>query len=97
MGKDIYEALIKGYTQKQWGRPCTELPPFIIRRLPVRFTFDNNYFNDPYQGIPEGGYTALVEKLLEGAEVRLNTDYLSCRAELDGQARRVVYLSLIHI
>lgn len=95
VGKDIYEALIKGYTQKQWGRPCTELPPFIIRRLPVRLTFDNNYFNDPYQGIPEGGYTALVEKLLEGAEVRLNTDYLSCRAELDGQARRVVYTGAV--
>jgi UDP-galactopyranose mutase len=83
VGKDIYEKLIKGYTQKQWGRPCTELPAFIIRRLPVRFTYDNNYFNDTHQGIPIGGYTAMVERLLEGAEVRLNLtyrDYLEANA-----------------
>lgn len=75
VGKDIYEKLVKGYTEKQWGRDCRELPSFIIKRLPVRFTFDNNYFNDPYQGIPKGGYTAIVKKLLEGTEVRLGTDY----------------------
>jgi UDP-galactopyranose mutase len=74
-GKDIYEKLIKGYTEKQWGRPCTELPAFIIRRLPFRFVYDNNYFNDPYQGIPVGGYTAVVEKLLDGIPVRLDTDF----------------------
>ena len=83
IGKDIYEALIKGYTQKQWGRKCTELPAFIIKRLPVRFTFDNNYFNDKYQGIPEGGYTALVEKMIEGCEVRLGIDYFDQKEELD--------------
>ena len=77
VGKDIYEKLIKGYTEKQWGRDCKELPSFIIKRLPVRYTFDNNYFNDPYQGIPKGGYTAIVEKLLEGSEVRLDTSYRS--------------------
>ncbi|EJW94582.1 UDP-galactopyranose mutase Glf, partial [gut metagenome] len=75
VGSDIYEILIKGYTQKQWGRPCTELPPSIIRRLPVRFTFDNNYFNDIYQGIPIGGYNRLFDKLLEGADLRLCTDW----------------------
>ena len=74
VGIDIYEKLVKGYTEKQWGRPCTELPPFIIKRLPVRFTYDNNYFNALYQGIPIGGYTAMVEKMLEGIEVRLDTD-----------------------
>jgi UDP-galactopyranose mutase len=74
-GRDIYEKLIKGYTEKQWGRPCTELPAFIIRRLPFRFVYDNNYFNDPYQGIPVGGYTAVVEKLLDGIPVRLDTDF----------------------
>ncbi|MBQ8752604.1 MAG: NAD(P)-binding protein, partial [Clostridia bacterium] len=82
VGRDIYEKLVKGYTEKQWGRSCTELPAFIIRRLPVRYTFDNNYFNDPYQGIPKAGYTALVERLLEGADIRLSTDYLEHRAEL---------------
>lgn len=76
VGTDIYEKLVKGYTEKQWGRPCTELPAFIIRRLPVRFTFDNNYFNSSFQGIPTEGYTALVQKLLSGADVLLNTDYL---------------------
>lgn len=74
-GRDVYEKLIKGYTQKQWGRPCTELPVFIIKRVPLRFTYDNNYFTDRYQGIPIGGYTAIIEKLLSGIEVRLNTDY----------------------
>jgi len=91
VGVDIYEKLIKGYTQKQWGRPCTELPAFIIRRLPVRFTYDNNYFNDPYQGIPVGGYTAMVSRLLEGVEVRLGTDYLADRAAWDQLAATVVY------
>ena len=91
VGTDIYEKLIKGYTQKQWGRPCTELPSFIIKRLPVRLTFDNNYFNALYQGIPIGGYTRLVENLLEGIEVRLGIDYLEHKAELDALAEKVVY------
>lgn len=91
VGRDVYEKLVRGYTEKQWGRPCTDLPPFIIKRLPVRFTYDNNYFNDPYQGIPVDGYTALVERLLEGAEVRLGVDYLACRAELNALADTVVY------
>ena len=91
VGTDIYESLVKGYTQKQWGRPCSELPSFIIRRLPVRFTFDNNYFNALYQGIPIGGYTAMVEKMLSGIEVRLNTDYLENREELVALADMVVY------
>lgn len=91
VGTDIYESLVKGYTQKQWGRPCSELPSFIIRRLPVRFTFDNNYFNAIYQGIPIGGYTAMVEKMLSGIEVRLNTDYLENREELVALADMVVY------
>lgn len=91
VGRDIFEKLVKGYTEKQWGRDCRELPAFIIKRLPVRMTFDNNYFNALYQGIPIGGYTRLVEKLLEGIEVRLNTDYLKQREELDALADRVVY------
>lgn len=91
VGKDIYERLIKGYTEKQWGRPCTELPAFIIRRLPVRMVFDNNYFNDPYQGIPMGGYNPLIEKLLDGCEVRLGVDYLEHKTEWDALAERVVY------
>ena len=91
VGTDIYEKLIKGYTQKQWGRPCTELPSFIIKRLPVRLTFDNNYFNALYQGIPVGGYTKMVENMLAGIEVRLNTDYLENKAELDALAKKVVY------
>ena len=91
VGRDIYEKLIKGYTEKQWGRDCTELPAFIIKRLPVRLTFDNNYFNALYQGIPVGGYTKLVENLLSGIEVRLNTDYLAHQAELDALAERGVY------
>ena len=91
VGRDIYEKLVKGYTQKQWGRPCTELPAFIIKRLPVRFTYDNNYFNALYQGIPNGGYTAMVEKMLDGVEVRLNVDYLAEKASLDKLAEKVVY------
>ena len=91
VGRDIYEILIKGYTEKQWGRKCTELPAFIIRRLPVRMTFNNNYFNDPFQGIPEGGYNVITEKLLEGTEVRLSTDFLQHRAELEPLAERTVY------
>lgn len=91
VGTDVYEKLVKGYTQKQWGRPCTELPGFIIKRLPVRLTFDNNYYNALYQGIPIGGYTRLVENLLEGIEVRLGVDYLQRRDELDALAEKVVY------
>lgn len=91
VGTDIYEKLIKGYTEKQWGRPCDKLPSFIIKRLPVRFTFDNNYFNALYQGIPMGGYTKLVENMLEGIEVRLGTDYLENKQELDGLAEKVIY------
>ena len=91
VGRDIFEKLIKGYTEKQWGRECRELPAFIIKRLPVRLTFDNNYFNALYQGIPIGGYTKLVEGLLEGIEVRLGVDYLPNKAELDAQAERVIY------
>lgn len=91
VGRDIYEKLVKGYTEKQWGRSCTDLPAFIIKRLPVRLTFDNNYFNALYQGIPIGGYTKLVERMLEGVEVRLNTDYLANKAGLDALAEKVVY------
>lgn len=91
IGKDIYYTLIKEYTEKQWGRKATELPTFIIKRLPVRFTFDNNYFNDKFQGVPEGGYTRLIEKMLEGVEVRLNTDYLGNRVEFDSLAPKVIY------
>jgi len=91
VGRDIFEKLVKGYTEKQWGRDCRDLPAFIIRRLPVRLTFDNNYFNALYQGIPIGGYTKLVENLLEGIEVRLNCDYLENKAELDALADKVVY------
>lgn len=95
VGRDIYEKLIKGYTEKQWGRDCRELPAFIIRRLPVRLTFDNNYFNALYQGIPVGGYTKMVANLLEGIEVRLNTDYLEHKDELDVLAQKVVYTGAI--
>ena len=91
VGRDIFEKLVKGYTEKQWGRPCSELPAFIIKRLPVRLTFDNNYFNALYQGIPIGGYTKMVEKMLEGVEVRLNTDYLAHKEELDALAEKVIY------
>ncbi|MDO5140619.1 MAG: UDP-galactopyranose mutase [Eubacteriales bacterium] len=91
VGRDIFEKLVKGYTEKQWGRDCKDLPAFIIKRLPVRLTFDNNYFNALYQGIPTGGYTKLVSNMLEGIEVRLNTDYLENKAELDKTADRIVY------
>ena len=91
IGRDVFEKLIKGYTEKQWGRPCTELPAFIIKRLPVRLTFDNNYFNALYQGIPIGGYTKMIANLLDGIEVRLNTDYLENKAELDALADKIVY------
>lgn len=94
-GKDIYEKLIKGYTEKQWGRPATEIPAFIIRRLPFRFTFDNNYFNDTYQGIPTGGYTALIEKMLEGIEVKTETDYFSDPEQWNSLAEKVVYTGKI--
>lgn len=91
VGTDIYEKLIKGYTEKQWGRPCTELPAFIIKRLPVRLTFDNNYFNALYQGIPIGGYTKMVSNMLQGIEVKLGVDYLQNKVELDAMADKVVY------
>ena len=91
VGKDIYEKLIKGYTEKQWGRPCTELPAFIIRRLPLRFVYDNNYFNDLYQGIPVVGYNALIDKLLEGIETRVNCDFFAHREELTALADKIVY------
>lgn len=91
VGRDIFEKLIKNYTEKQWGRDCKELPPFIIKRLPVRLTFDNNYFNALYQGIPIGGYTKMIENLLEGIEVRLNTDYLKNKEELDKLAEKIIY------
>ena len=95
VGRDIYEKLVKGYTEKQWGRDCKELPPFIIKRLPVRLTFDNNYFNALYQGIPIGGYTKMVANLLEGIEVRLNEDYLEKKVEYDSMAAKVVYTGAI--
>jgi UDP-galactopyranose mutase len=95
VGEDIYRKLVKGYTEKQWGRDCTQLPAFIIQRLPVRFTYDNNYFNDRYQGIPTEGYTALVETLLEGVEVRLNEDYLADKAGYDSLADQVIYTGAI--
>ena len=95
VGRDIYEKLVKGYTEKQWGRRATELPSFIIRRLPVRFVYDNNYFNDKYQGIPVGGYTQIIEKMLEGACVRLNTDFFTCREELMNEAENLVFTGMI--
>lgn len=91
VGRDIYEKLIKGYTEKQWGRECKELPAFIIKRLPVRMTYNNNYFNDRYQGIPIGGYTKIIERMLAGADVQLSTNYLEHKAELDAKAHKVVY------
>lgn len=91
VGKTIYEKLVKGYTEKQWGKKATELPPFIIKRLPVRFTYDNNYFNDRYQGIPIGGYTQIIEKMLEGIPVRLNCDYFAEKEELDALAEKIVF------
>lgn len=90
-GKDVYEKLIKGYSEKQWGLDATEIPAFIIKRLPFRFTYNNNYFNDKYQGIPEGGYTALIEKLLDGVELKLNTDFLDNKKELSSLAERIIY------
>ena len=95
IGKDIYEKLIKGYTEKQWGRKCTDLPAFIIRRLPVRFVFDNNYFNDKYQGIPEGGYNKLIERLLDGIEVKTGTDFFDDRSYWEGVADKIVYTGKI--
>ncbi len=95
VGRDIYEKLVKGYTEKQWGRDCRNLPAFIIRRLPVRMTFDNNYFNDKYQGIPAGGYNVMVDRMLEGADVRLGVDYLADREQLDALAHKVVFTGMI--
>ena len=95
VGKDIYEKLIKGYTEKQWGKKATELPSFIIKRLPVRLTFDNNYFNDKYQGIPVGGYNKIIEKMLENVEVRLNTDFFENRKELESIADKIVFTGMI--
>ncbi len=95
VGRDVYEKLIKGYTEKQWGRKCTELPAFIIRRLPLRFTYDNNYFNDRYQGIPIGGYTEIIKKLLEQADVKLGTDYLKERETYKDMADRIVFTGMI--
>ena len=91
VGKDIYEKLIKGYTQKQWGRKCTELPSFIIKRLPVRLTFDNNYFNDLYQGIPMGGYNVIIDKMLDGVEVELGTDYLANKGKYENIADKIIF------
>jgi UDP-galactopyranose mutase len=95
VGRDLYERLVKGYTEKQWGRPCDELPAFIIKRLPVRFTYDNNYFNDRYQGIPLDGYTALIEGMLEGIEVRTGFEYHAHRQELEGAAKRMIFTGQI--
>ena len=95
VGRDIYEKLIKGYTEKQWGRKCSDLPAFIIKRLPVRMVFDNNYFNDKYQGIPVGGYTQIVEKLLSGIEVRLNTDFFEHRESLTAAAKKILFTGMI--
>jgi UDP-galactopyranose mutase len=95
IGKDIYEKLIKGYTEKQWGRKCTDLPAFIIKRLPVRMVFDNNYFNDSYQGIPKGGYNKLIDRLLEGVETQLNVDFFEDRDKWEGVADRIVFTGKI--
>ena len=95
VGKDIYEKLIKGYTEKQWGKKATELPSFIIKRLPVRLTFDNNYFNDKYQGIPVGGYNKIIEKMLENVDVKLNTDFFENREELENMAEKIVFTGMI--
>ncbi|MEK4476234.1 UDP-galactopyranose mutase [Paenibacillus sp. FSL R7-0048] len=91
VGLDVYNKLIRGYTEKQWGRSCKEIPAFIIRRLPVRFTYDNNYFDDPYQGIPVGGYTGMIKRMIEGIEVRLGTDYLEDKVKWDELAEKIVY------
>ena len=95
VGRDIYERLIKGYTEKQWGRKCTELPPFIIRRLPVRFVYDNNYFNDIYQGVPIGGYNKLIEGLLAGIETKVDTDFFANRKEFESMADKIVFTGKI--
>ncbi len=95
VGRDIYEKLVKGYTEKQWGRRATELPSFIIRRLPVRFVYDNNYFNDKYQGIPIGGYTQIIEKMLDGIEVRLGVDFLKNKEALAAEAENIVFTGMI--
>ncbi len=95
VGRDVYEKLVKGYTEKQWGRDCTELPAFIIKRLPLRFIYDNNYFNDRYQGIPIGGYTAIIAKMLEGSSVMLNTDYFDFIRENPGIAEKTVYTGML--
>ncbi len=95
VGRSIYEKLVKGYTEKQWGRSCTELPAFIIKRLPVRFIYDNNYFNDLYQGIPIGGYTKLVENMLEGIEVKLNTNYFDNKDKFDNMCEKVIFTGML--
>ena len=95
VGKDLYETLIKGYTEKQWGRPCSELPAFIIKRLPVRYTYDNNYYNDCYQGIPEGGYNALINRLLDGVECRTSSNYNDNRSFYNGIADKIIYTGAI--
>ncbi len=95
VGKDIYDKLIKGYTMKQWGRECSELPTFIIKRLPLRFTYNNNYFNDKYQGIPVGGYTKIIDKLLEGSDVKINCNYFDKKEEYNKMAKKVVYTGMI--
>ena len=95
VGRDIYEKLVKGYTEKQWGRDCTDLPAFIIKRLPVRFTFDNNYFNDLYQGIPIGGYTKIIEKMLDGIDVELNTDFFDDKEKWLSVADKVLFTGMI--
>jgi UDP-galactopyranose mutase len=95
VGRDIYEKLIKGYTEKQWGRACRDLPPFIIKRLPVRFRYDNNYFDDLYQGVPVNGYTKMIEKMLDGVDVDLHVDYLTRRTECDIVADRIIYTGQI--
>lgn len=95
VGRDVYEKLVKGYTEKQWGKKAAELPAFIIKRLPVRFVYDNNYFNDKYQGIPIGGYTKMIEKMLDGVEVRLNTDFLKERSKLEQEASNILYTGMI--
>lgn len=95
VGRDVYEKLVKGYTEKQWGRSCKELPAFIIKRLPLRFIYDNNYFSDPFQGIPKGGYTKLVERLLEGSDILLGTDFFDYRKEHQGEYGKVVYTGML--
>lgn len=97
VGEDIYKLLIKGYTEKQWGRDCTELSADIIKRLPLRFVFDNNYFNDRYQGIPIGGYTKMIEKMLDGVDVRLSTDYFEHKEELDSICDKIIYTGTIEL